>query len=182
MGDAGGFEPRPRVGLAVDGRLRALGDAAHALGVDGREQVFLGREVVVEGARQHVHRAHDVADRRAVKALRAEQPGGLVEEARQAVVGAWRAQRPGELSGRHEYNKQTFVFYHHATRHVNARRRRPLSTPPRGTGDAGIGGRGVSIESIDRRSGSDKTDTTSRRQRCQTLSPHPASTPFPDCC
>ncbi len=86
--DARRFEPLPRIGPALDCGAHPRGDAPHAFGVYRGEEVFLRREVVVQRPRQHVDRAHDVAHRRALEALRAERPRGLVEDLRQAVAGA----------------------------------------------------------------------------------------------
>jgi hypothetical protein len=77
--DARGFEPRPGIGRLGQGGTDSRGDTPQTLLVHGDQQIHLGGEMVINGARLHTHVGGDVAERGIVEALAQEASGGSLK-------------------------------------------------------------------------------------------------------
>jgi hypothetical protein len=97
---AGRFQPRPGIGEPGGGGGNGVVELAHAGFVHRHQQVLLGREVVVERARQHLRAFGDVAHGGGGVAALGKAARGSVQQAGQAVVGPGRVGWPRAGRGR----------------------------------------------------------------------------------
>ncbi len=79
MRDCGAFDTVPRVGHIGNRRLHMVCHTVDHAFVDIQQQIFLGGEVIVKRAGQHIYRCRNVAHRRAIETLPRDQFGGLVQ-------------------------------------------------------------------------------------------------------